>query len=334
MTARLDAINIGLILLSLLMAILLPFELFLWAYAILGPLHYITEINWLEKKKFFVLKPIYIWLLVIMTLLVAAPHIMNLFTYINEGGESWLHELQWFLYGSTAAFIFLSVALAVTLTLTKKWWIVLLSGATALYLGYMLNSSSFFVALFGAFLSSIVHVYIFTILFMLYGVVQKTNPLGITSVVLMLLVPLIIIFLPVQPESYHPAKETVETIDAVGFGYLKNYLVYVLGWSDSAEYVTELTVVGIKAQIFIAFAYVYHYLNWFSKTTVIGWHKVISKQKLVLLSVLWVASVGLYLYDYVFGFIVLVLLSFLHVLLELPLNWISIRTVVGKIIGK
>ena len=45
MTKKIDLLNIGLIALSLIIAIMLPFRLFSFSYAILGPLHYLTEIN-------------------------------------------------------------------------------------------------------------------------------------------------------------------------------------------------------------------------------------------------------------------------------------------------
>ena len=50
---RLDAINIGLMLLSCAVAVIIPLELFLFSYAILGPLHYLTEISWLHDRKYF-----------------------------------------------------------------------------------------------------------------------------------------------------------------------------------------------------------------------------------------------------------------------------------------
>lgn len=53
MTKKIDLLNIGLIALSLIIAIMLPFRLFLFSYAILGPLHYLTEINWLKDKNYF-----------------------------------------------------------------------------------------------------------------------------------------------------------------------------------------------------------------------------------------------------------------------------------------
>jgi len=80
---------------------------------------------------------------------------------------------------------------------------------------------------------------------------------------------------------------------------------------------------GIMLMRFIAFAYLYHYLNWFSKTEVIRWHKV-PKARFIGVIVLWLASCGFYLYDYSLGLSVLFFLSFTHVLLEFPLNIVSI----------
>ena len=80
---------------------------------------------------------------------------------------------------------------------------------------------------------------------------------------------------------------------------------------------------GIMLMRFIAFAYLYHYLNWFSKTEVIRWHKV-SKVRFILVIVLWLAACGFYIYDYSLGLSVLFFLSFTHVLLEFPLNIVSI----------
>jgi hypothetical protein len=81
--------------------------------------------------------------------------------------------------------------------------------------------------------------------------------------------------------------------------------------------------VGIMLMRFIAFAYLYHYLNWFSKTEVIRWHKV-PKVRFILVIVLWLAASIFYSIDYKLGLSVLFFLSFTHVLLEFPLNFISI----------
>ncbi len=45
--------NIGLMIVSCVAAVLFPFELFLFSYAVLGPLHYLTEISWLHERNYF-----------------------------------------------------------------------------------------------------------------------------------------------------------------------------------------------------------------------------------------------------------------------------------------
>ena len=58
---------------------------------------------------------------------------------------------------------------------------------------------------------------------------------------------------------------------------------------------------SIKMSRFIAFAYTYHFLNWFSKTSIIRWHQV-PKPRFAAVVVLWLASVGIYAYDFTMGF--------------------------------
>ena len=52
-TERLDLLNIGLMGVACAVAFVVPFELFLFSYAILGPLHYLTEISWLHDQKYY-----------------------------------------------------------------------------------------------------------------------------------------------------------------------------------------------------------------------------------------------------------------------------------------
>ena len=98
--------------------------------------------------------------------------------------------------------------------------------------------------------------------------------------------------------------------------------------TNSSQSIVYESNAGFIVMRFIAFAYTYHYLNWFSKTEVIGWHKV-PKVRFVGVITLWLIACGLYLYDYATGLSFLFFLSFTHVLLEFPLN---ITSVVG--IGK
>lgn len=77
--------------------------------------------------------------------------------------------------------------------------------------------------------------------------------------------------------------------------------------------------VGLQVGRFIAFAYTYHYFNWFSKASIIRWHEV-PRLRLAVIATLWLASIALYAHDYQLGVRWLLFLSVLHVLLEFPLD--------------
>lgn len=114
-------------------------------------------------------------------------------------------------------------------------------------------------------------------------------------------------------------------MNASQFTKLHFALAKFLGESVSSNFVYE-SVLGRKIQIFIAFAYLYHYLNWFSKTSIIGWRKNLNVKSASVILVVWVGSLGIYWYDFSTGFIALFFLSFLHVILEFPLNVDTIKT--------
>jgi hypothetical protein len=80
---------------------------------------------------------------------------------------------------------------------------------------------------------------------------------------------------------------------------------------------------------FLGFAYTYHYLNWFSKTGIIGWHSM-SRSRMAVIGVLYAVSLGIYAYDYRVGLLALYLLSVTHVFLEFPLD---ARTIVDVTAG-
>jgi len=86
---------------------------------------------------------------------------------------------------------------------------------------------------------------------------------------------------------------------------------------------------GIAISRLFAFAYTYHYLNWFIKTRIIGW-AIMPHQTTIFIIFLWLISLSLYAYDYLLGIAVLALLSVLHVILEFPLNIRSMVSIVGK----
>jgi hypothetical protein len=89
--------------------------------------------------------------------------------------------------------------------------------------------------------------------------------------------------------------------------------------------------VALSLMGFIAFAYLYHYLNWFSKTSVIRWNEI-SRARLAVVVAVWIVSVTLYAYDGHVGFRWLFFLSFVHVLLEFPLNHVTVMSI-GRELG-
>src|SRR6266481_1167246 len=46
-------LNVGLMVAACGGAVAAPFHVFLFAYALLGPLHYLTEISWLHDRQYF-----------------------------------------------------------------------------------------------------------------------------------------------------------------------------------------------------------------------------------------------------------------------------------------
>jgi hypothetical protein len=77
----------------------------------------------------------------------------------------------------------------------------------------------------------------------------------------------------------------------------------------------EARAAAIGALRFIAFAYTYHYLNWFSKTGIIRWH-VVSQRRIAGLVAIWLVSLALYAWSWQWGYVGLLGLSVAHVILE------------------
>ncbi len=299
-------INIVLMVLSVIAAYIVPFELFLFSYAVLGPLHYLTEISWLQKKNYFIKSKSDIWLFVLLVVFIT----IGLF---NQ--ESKVNNF-------IAAFLFLAFVYALIIILVEKTTIkiVLAFVAFILSLGLELKDSlTLPFMVFAVWLPTIIHVYVFTGLFMLYGTLKTRSKSGIVSLLAFITCTLVFfIYAPLTtgiPVSNY-GKEAYEI-----FSFLNKTLYQLFGFggldmSNDILYFGEKSLIVMR---FIAFAYTYHYLNWFSKTTIIKWNDV-SKQRMFIIIALWIFSVALYAYSYKMGFYALFLLSMLHVFFEFPLN--------------
>ena len=332
-STQIDWLNIGLMLLSLILAVKIPFELFLFSYAVLGPLHYLTEINWLKEKNYFSKNNKIFWVMLVLACLVSANPVMNAlseWSLTSSYFASWENsDISFFLHEWSPNFIFIGLIAGISFAVFDKVWISFVVIAVIGCLGYFIMREDLFKVWMGAFLPTLIHVYIFTGLFMLYGALKTKSTPGIIGVVVLVLCGILIAnynFTKLPEVS----KETFMIWDKSTFQGLTDSFTSFFNISDERS--LEHTKTILRIQAFIAFAYTYHYLNWFSKTSIIKWHQV-SKKELALIVGFWVISVGLYYYDYHVGLTVLFVLSFFHVFLEFPLNVQSIKGI-AQSVGK
>ena len=320
---QIDTLNIVLIGISLVLAYVIPFKLFLYTYAILGPLHYLTEMNWLEDRQYFVKTKKWTWVFGLLAFLFMLPFLLELSFFQSNLGAIGEELWSWI-----NACVFLAFILAIALVFFKNkrrnFVLLVILGLVAALLLRHFTTYNIWV---GIFLPTIVHVYLFTLLFMLFGALKSESPQGMWASLLLFLVPFFIVLWDINPDQYHFADSLKKTFVDNGFHVLNAELAALVGSSDGSGYYFYERH-DLKMQVFIAFAYTYHYLNWFSKTSIIGWHKNITAGRLATIILFWLASIFLYWYDYAVGLTVLLFLSTLHVFLEFPLNIISIRGIV------
>jgi hypothetical protein len=291
-----DGSHLALMLAVLLLAFVLPFELVVFSYAVLGPAHYLTEISWLHERRYFLPNRLF------AVALLAATALMVL------------------LRGNFAATSFILIfslsvsgALAFSADLTSRAMII----AVGSLLGLILASygpAAFFVAIM---IPSLVHVSLFTFVFIWIGYLQTGSRFQLLlACIYVLSVTMILLY----PPAASPSGE-IAALASRYFGGLNGVLADLLGKE-------RIPLDGRLAGL-LSFVYTYHYLNWFIKVRVISWHKV-PKPRLVAIAAFSAGATGIYLYDYGLGLTVLFSLSLLHVVLEFPLNAISLRRLVTR----
>ncbi len=307
-TSKINYLNIGLMLLSALVAFYLPFDLFLFAYAVLGPAHYLTEISWLHERNYFTKgKRDYVLLGILAVLLFLSGYVFRNFNYFQTAN-------LWLILSNS--FVYVAFFAALVLVLIKDSFARFV-GIALVCISALLAKN--YVLIFSIFLPTLIHVYVFTGLFILYGALKSRSQSGYLSFGVFLLCPLL--FVVVDPVHFIVSQYAHTTYLYFQTVNQELYKLFTPVQDQKGDF-TQLMFnsgLGVKIMRFIAFAYTYHYLNWFSKTTVIKWHKI-SKMRMAVIGCLWAISIGLYRYDYKLGFDWLFLLSFLHVFLEFPLN--------------
>ncbi len=328
MTAKqIDYLNIGLMLFACIVAIYLPFQLFLVSYAILGPLHYLTEIGWLDNRNYFSKNKKDARILVFLCALVSIAFAIYQFP-LFESTKNWstflnssrLEPLVTFFVEYEKSFIFIAFYIAVLLTFVKQKktrYLLIIPGVIA---AYFLNEVTAYVMIIGIMLPTVIHVYLFTGAFILFGALKSKSVSGYASLMVFIFILFLIILQRPKAADYQLSEYWINVMKASSFHKINFAIADFFGWVKGQYFV--FSTIGLKMQIFIAFAYTYHYLNWFSKTKIINWHKV-SKTKLVATAIIWICSVALYFYDYKLGLAALFFLSVLHVFLEFPLNHLT-----------
>lgn len=309
-SATIHHLNSGLIILSCIVAFFVPFELFLFSYGVLGPLHYVTEIGWLHKKNYFT-KGKYDFIF-----LIAACALLFYWNYNPVKNYNLMADV--ILYSLLASLVFVFI---------KDWLYRITFLALSFFVISFLNNSSVYFTWVAIFLPTIIHVFIFTWAFMLYGVLKEKSWPGLISIVVLIICAITLLVLQPQNLFYTVSAYSQKSYSA--FTELNFRLINFFNLDHFTETSQIFTTnAGFVIMRFIAFAYTYHYLNWFSKTSVIKWHQVPKSTLIATLSV-WLVAVSLYAYNYNLGLQVLFFLSFLHVFLEFPLNIVSF-TGIGK----
>jgi hypothetical protein len=322
-----DRLNIILILVSAILAYFFPLSLFILAYAILGPLHYFTEINWLHERQYYFQKKKYVWLVIglIASSILVLPKL--LFEYVNLNSDQqafWTFVNSW----SNAA-LFVSLVLAVSGLLAKKIWHWILASVIAISGAFLLNGSDVYTMLIGLFVPTIIHVYLFTIIFMIYGAKKSKSRMGYWAAAIGIIMPVFFVFLPVSSSLYQFIPSFKDIYLGNNFHVTPVIFAKYLGISEGKTFFFYEHM-ELRLMMFISFIYCYHYLNWFSKTTVIQWHKMLTIKRTLLIAIFWLICLILFYIDFRLGFLFSLFFSFLHVILEFPLNALSIKGVFSK----
>ena len=395
--SKINFLNIGLMLITAVFAFFLPFETFLLAYAFLGPLHYLTEISWLHDRQYFTKgKYDFVPLLLIGVALSYAAFAKDFDFNIDFYKEFVALNLfdKLLVLALFSSLLFAFVKNLVVKIIAILFIFIFISGWLAPE-NATENSKSTTIFALTSLVPTLIHVYLFTGLFMLFGALKSRSKTGLLSVSAFLIIPIYLVYgLPVTPKKNYISDYGKEAYYADGDGFFytnvsimdhfrlmnepnltnKQYLdsiinkdsktnqtpiaerqritdslsdklnqAFIVPNPESEYYMRPIPAklaipieskdyywnyvffsdFGIMLMRFIAFAYMYHYLNWFSKTEVIRWHKV-PKIRFVAVLLLWLTACALYAYNYSLGLSFLFFLSFTHVLLEFPLNMVSI----------
>lgn len=312
---RVNYLNTGLMAASCAIAYAVPFELFLFSYAVLGPLHYLTEISWLHDRGYFV-KPrtggsaaraAWVWLgLVTVTIAVMMYGLLAEKLFAAKVSPVWEIGLVYLVFVTAALFVAGKNRVAAAAVVVLAVLSLLLFNGTRAY------------GLIALLLLTIVHVFVFTAAFILFGALKGRCRSGVLSLAVFALCS--VSFFVFVPGTFAGTAGDFVHGNYGSFQQLNAELIKIFNLGPGTSlYEIYDSPAGLTVMRLIAFAYTYHYLNWFSKTSVIKWHEIPRARSIAILG-LWIVSLAIYAWNYQLGFVVLYFLSVLHVMLEFPLN--------------
>ena len=219
---RINYVNIGLMVITAVLAFALPFETFLFAYAFLGPLHYLTEISWLHDRQYFSKgKYDFVVLLVIGVLLSFAA-------FANDFGYDWEIYNQFVELNLFDKLLVFALFSAVLFALVKNVFVKILSCLLLFVFvsGWLskdneaANQNSTAIFALTSLVPTLIHVYVFTGLFMLYGALKSRSKSGLWQIVAFVLMPLVLVFfIPVNSQQSAPSDYGKRAYYADGNGF-------------------------------------------------------------------------------------------------------------------
>jgi hypothetical protein len=293
-----DALHLGLMLGALGAAYLVPFELLLLAYVVLGPAHYFTEISWLHDRSYYLPHRGIAAALAIIAVVAAL-----------------IDNASWFGFAMWGALIVCAMLAATTSAIES-----MLLFMVAIALSAIMYSSGSSLAVIGVLIPTLIHVSLFTLILVL-GAYRSGSRIQAALVAVYLVAIATILLLPPTAEI------RIASFARVGQDYFGN-----VGPALSRLFGVPGLVLDTRLTSLLAFVYTYHYLNWFIKADVIRWTAV-PKTRLAAMAAASAASTALYFYDYAFGFTFLLALSLIHILLEFPLDSLALRQLGSAVQG-
>lgn len=293
------------LLVSVVAAAVAPLQVLILSYAFLGPFHYLTEIAWLRGKQFYFGKGL------------VSPRVYALLAI----GMSILALVEGLAKRADFAFWIVGVLLFLSLTVwVRNPYLLVMIALAAVGVSFVLRTWVYFIS---TMVPTLVHVFFFTLAFMVSGALRdkRTTLLKWLNPGLLAAFPLLLLFLPMHysaPSGFWLWAESASfaAIHAKLAGDLHHTLLL------SSKLFNDPVVAGLLR--LFAFIYLYHYLNWFAKTELLQWHKT-SRRGWVGILTLYAASIAIYAWNFRIGLVVSTFLSVLHVLLEFPLNWHTLR---------